>query len=324
MLQKLSETIHLAKKIIRKTFELLNFFTTFVPDMYTLRQAWHIMHGEMPLKDWDGKIYCCETDAATTLRSNETHGYMKAYTFTLVTEGWLTFIYNGKEITLHANDLYTYSPGMPITIIAASDNYRGMCLLVDEHTTIETPAVHDLVHVAYQPLVQLHEPVVSLPSDAADRLAEKMREIISYLHSDHIYKAKILQMLYAVFLLEIQDMQDNAIKERHVPQRMEEIFIGFMRLLPQHFAEEHSIGFYASQLNISNVYLSRVVRQVSRRTVIDYINQMLLMEASFLLRTTQLSISQIADRLHFADTPSFSKFFTRLKGTTPKEYRNSS
>jgi AraC-like DNA-binding protein len=48
---------------------------------------------------------------------------------------------------------------------------------------------------------------------------------------------------------------------------------------------------------------------------------MLLMEASFLLQTSQLSITQIADHLHFADTPSFSKFFSRLKGMSPKEYR---
>ena len=289
--------------------------------MYTLRQAWNIMYGEMPLKDWDGKIYYCETDATTTLRSNLTHGYMAAYSFTLVVEGWLTFTHSGREITLRKGEFYTYSPGMSVTVISVSEDFSGICLMVDEHTTIETPAVHDLVHAAYQPLVQLHEPVVSLPSDAADRLAEKMREIINYLHSDHIYKAKILQMLYAVFLLEIQDIQDQTIKERHVPQRVEEIFIGFQRLLPLHFAEHHDIGFYASELNISNVYLSRVVRQVSGRTVIDYINQMLLMEASFLLRTSTLSINQIADRLHFADAPSFSKFFTRLKGVSPKQYR---
>ena len=67
--------------------------------------------------------------------------------------------------------------------------------------------------------------------------------------------------------------------------------------------------------------LSPVVRQVTGRTVIDYINQMLLMEASFLLRTTSMSITQIADRLHFADSPSFSKFFSRLKGLSPKEYK---
>ena len=51
--------------------------------------------------------------------------------------------------------------------------------------------------------------------------------------------------------------------------------------------------------------------------------KVLLMEASFLLRTSQLSITQIADRLHFADTPSFSKFFSRLKGQSPRAYRES-
>ena len=64
-----------------------------------------------------------------------------------------------------------------------------------------------------------------------------------------------------------------------------------------------------------------MVRQVTGRTVVDYINQMLLMEASFLLQTSQLSIAQIADHLHFADTPSFSKFFLRMKGVNPRQYR---
>ena len=128
-------------------------------------------------------------------------------------------------------------------------------------------------------------------------------------------------MLYAAFLLDMQNAQQHSITHGQIPPRVEEIFIGFIRLLPDHFAEHHDIPFYASALHISPVYLSRVVRQVTGRTVIDYINQMLLMEASFLLRTSELSITQIADRLHFADTPSFSKFFSRLNGMSPKEYR---
>ena len=193
--------------------------------------------------------------------------------------------------------------------------------MADEHVTIEAPSVHDLVHLAYLPIVQLHEPKQTLAADAAQHLIAKMREIIGYLHSDHIYKGEVLRMLYSIFLLDLQNAQNNAIVHRQTPQRVEEIFIGFIRLLPTHFAEHHDIPFYASKLHITPVYLSRVVRQVAGRTVIDYINQMLLMEATFLLQTSKLSITQIADRLHFADTPSFSKFFLRMKGMTPREYR---
>ncbi len=289
--------------------------------MYSLREAWIKMHGEEPMKHWDGKIYCNETDAAITYRANETHGYMAAYTFTLVLKGRLTIIYNEQELTLQPDDIYMYSPGLPVTIISASDDYHGICLLADEHVTFESPTVHDLVQIAYTPIVQLHEPKVALPHETALRLADKLIEIRDYLHSSHIYKAEILRMLYAIFLLDLQNAQEKAIQKRIVPQRIENIFVNFIRILPLHFAEHHDIAFYASQLNISNVYLSKVVRQVTGRTVVDYINQFLTMEASFLLSTSQLSIVQIAERLHFADLSSFSKFFSRMKGLSPKAYR---
>ena len=76
-------------------------------------------------------------------------------------------------------------------------------------------------------------------------------------------------MLYSIFLLDLQNAQQRAIAHRQTPQRVEEIFIDFIRLLPRYFVEHHDIPFYADQLHISTVYLSRVVRQVTGRTVVD-------------------------------------------------------
>ena len=289
--------------------------------MYTLKDGWIAMQGSMPVENWDGKMYCTETDAELTFRTNIIQGFLAAYTFTLVIDGWLSIVYNNRELKLRPGDLYIYSPGMPVLIAAASSDYRAICLMADEHTTIELPSVHDLVHIAYAPIVQLHEPKLSLPPDEVRHMEQRMREIIGYLHSNHLYKTEILRMLYATFLLDMQNAQQHSITQGKIPPRVEEIFIGFIRLLPRHFAEHHDIPFYADRLHISPVYLSRVVRQVTGRTVVDYINQMLLMEASFLLQTSGLSITQIADRLHFADTPSFSKFFLRMRGINPKRFR---
>ena len=289
--------------------------------MYTLKEWWNISIGEDPVKDWDGKVYCTPSNAEMTMQTNLTQGFLSCYTFTLVTEGWLTMNYNGIEIHLTKGDLYIYSPGLSVTILSISQDYRSYCLMVDEHTTLETPSIRDMVSMAYLPIVQLSEPKLSLPQETAALLESRMREIINYLHSDNTYKQQVLRMLYAIFLLDLQNAQDRIIVHRHVPQRIEEIFIGFNRLLPLHFVEHHDIGFYAGQLHITSDYLSRVVKRVTGRTVIDYINQMLLMEASFLLRTSKLSIAQIGQRLNFADAPSFTKFFSRQKGMTPKEYR---
>ena len=292
--------------------------------MYTLKEYLPIFVGDdLPEKGWDAGMYCLETNAPRILRTNLLHGFLSCYAFMLVDKGWMTIHYNGRELTLHPRDLYTYSPCLPVTVTATSDDFHGYCLMADEHTAIDAPVLHDLVHIATLPVIQLREPKQTLPEDAALHLAVKLCEIIHYQHSDHIYKGEVLRMLYAIFLLDLQNMQDRAIVHRQLSQRVEDIFIGFIRLLPGNFIEHRDIPFYASRLCISSVYLSRVVRQVSGRTVVDYINHMLLVEACFLLRTSKLSIAQISDRLHFADAPSFSKFFSRMKGLSPREYRES-
>ena len=43
--------------------------------------------------------------------------------------------------------------------------------------------------------------------------------------------------------------------------------------------------------------------------------------SDFLLHTTHLSVAQVADCLHFADSASFVKFFLRVKGLTPRSFR---
>ena len=289
--------------------------------MYRLKEWWDITIGGEPYDGWDGKVVCTESNAYLTRKTNITQGFLACYTFTLVTQGWLTMQYGNGEVKIQQGDLYIYSPGLAVTIIDASADYQSVCLMVDEFTTLESPAVRDMVSLAFLPIVQMSIPKLTLTAEQASLFEGRMREIISYQQSSNVYKDKLLRMLYAVFLVDLQNVLEVSISHRQVPPRVEEIFIGFNRLLPEHFIEHRDIGFYADQLCITNDYLSRIVKKVSGRTVGDFINQMLLMESCYLLRTTSLSISQIAERLYFAAPAAFTHFFTRMKGISPREYR---
>ncbi|MCR5819168.1 MAG: AraC family transcriptional regulator [Prevotella sp.] len=291
--------------------------------MFTLRETWHHNYAHEPISDWDGKMICLALDAAITFKANETEGYSLHYSFTIVKRGSLTFVYNGRKITLMPNDLYIYSPGLPIKILFASNDYQSVAILIDEQSALEIPTVRHLVSIAYQPVALLDGPVISLPPEFASQLTDRISEMIVYFNNPHIYKLQVLQHLFSVFILDVQNILEIATTRPQLPQRVEELFISFLRLLPEHFVEHHDIAFYAGQLNISTTYLSRIVRQQTKRTVVDYINQLLVMEASFLLATTSLTVSQISDRLHFADIASFSKFFLRMKGMSPREFRKS-
>lgn len=289
--------------------------------MYTLKEWWKLTIGNEPYEGWDGKMFCSENDLAMTQKTNITQGFAACYSFTLVTCGWLRMRYNDRELMIQKDDLYIYSPGLAVTILDGSADYQSVCLMVDEFTSLESPAVRDMVSLAYMPIAQLSTPTVRLQPEQALMFERRMREMIGYQQSDNAYKDKLLRMLFAVFMVELQNVLEQNVTHHHVPPRVEEIFIGFNRLLPKHFIEHRNIGFYADKLCITGDYLSRIVKRVSGRTVGDYINQMLTMEACYLLRTSSLSIAQISTRLRFSEPAVFTRFFIRMKGMTPKAFR---
>ena len=267
------------------------------------------------------ELYCTESNTRLTFLTNQMQETLAGYSYTLVNAGCLELLYNDRMLMLQKGDLLIYSPGVKIRIINGSTDYHSVCLMIDEQAALEIPAVRNVVHTAYQPIAELGRPIIHLNEQQTAHFWQHMHEMIQYQHSGHRYLREVLRTLFTQFVLDLMDAMAQNIGPRQVRERTTEQFIAFMRLLTKHFIEHHDIGFYAEGLYITPIHLSRIVRQVTGRTVVDYINRMLLMEATWLLQTTDLSIAAIAERLHFADQSSFGRFFTRMKGITPKAYR---
>ena len=282
-----------------------------------LRSVLRMPVDELPVEE----LYCCETNTELAFYTNKMGDPLAAYSYTLVRQGWLNIIYNGRLLTLQRGDLFIYSPGFQVMIISGSEDYQALCLMAGETMTLEMPAIRDIIRSAYLPLAEWGSPVVRVPDGYFERMWRRMYEIIDYQQSTHRFRAEALRTLYTLFVLDLTDIQERAVESYKFGERTMELFIAFMRLLPKHFLEHHDIGFYASELYITTTHLSRIVREITGRTVVDYINQMLMMEASFMLQTTDLPLATIAERLHFPNQSSFSKFFLRMKGVTPKRFR---
>jgi AraC-like DNA-binding protein len=135
------------------------------------------------------------------------------------------------------------------------------------------------------------------------------------------YTKDALQSLYGLFLSDLMAIFDTAPVHSIENQSGFKLFVEFNRLLLADFCEHHEVSYYAQRMGISSRYLSMIVKQVSHTTVAAYINQHLMLEACWLLKTSEHNIQEISDLLHFADQASFSKFFKRQKGLSPLQYR---
>lgn len=96
----------------------------------------------------------------------------------------------------------------------------------------------------------------------------------------------------------------------------------YLSKIEDSYREFHEVGDYADMLHISAGHLSEVVKEQSGKPAIVHIHERLLVEAKRLLFHTDQAVKEIAFDLGFEDASYFNRFFKRLAGRTPVEYRN--
>lgn len=77
----------------------------------------------------------------------------------------------------------------------------------------------------------------------------------------------------------------------------------------------------ADNLYINNSYLSTVFSTYTEIRFVDYLTMVKMKRAGWLLRKTDLKVSEISSRIYYKDTGYFSRIFKRQYGLTPSEYR---
>ena len=136
------------------------------------------------------------------------------------------------------------------------------------------------------------------------------------------YRREVVQPLITSLLYNVHYLQGNYHRDELLrPSRHEELFRRFITLVNEHCKTQRTTTFYADRLCLSPRYLSSVIRNVSGRTVVEWVNQAVILEAKVLLKHSDLLTYQIADELHFPNPSFFSKFFKRMTGMTPQEYQ---
>lgn len=102
------------------------------------------------------------------------------------------------------------------------------------------------------------------------------------------------------------------------------IFEKFIALVNANCREHRQLAYYADRLCLTERYLGVVVSQTSGTTAKEWVDRAVITAAKVLLRHTDKSIGQIADELHFANDSFFCKYFRRIEGVAPGEYRKRS
>lgn len=224
-------------------------------------------------------------------------------------------VINGKEYRLMGNNVIILSNNQIVNHMEPALISEGKMIVVTMEYVLGLPSPIDTNFFSYSRYLS----VISLTD-------EKFADLDTYFHFIHKeanetgkYQKEIIRFIFHALILELLAEYEHLLNlNPEVDIRDESLSDRFFRLLAVHFREEHTVRYYADRLSVTPKYLSTAIKRITGRPVLDWIHEAILIESQMLLRTTDLTVQEIADRLYFSSPSAFVQFFKKHTGTTPK------
>ena len=257
------------------------------------------------------------SDAHTTQEPTRLNFILMA----LCLKGQAKYNIDTKEQTVKAGDLLFVSERHIVDNYSASADFECLCIMVS--TEFYHGFVQSVQNVSSLLLFSMNNPVVALtPSEVQvfSNYFHTIREKIT--NTGHHYRENLVKALLLAMFYDMSNVIYRVEQQGKKPQmRADALFSQFIRLLEQNFRFIRRVSWYAEQLFITPKYLSEVVKQTSKRTPNEWIDSYVILEARVLLKTTTMSIKEIADELHFPSQSFLGKYFKEHVGVSPSEFR---
>ena len=237
------------------------------------------------------------------------------------TEGEAELNINFKPHKVKKGTMVINSSRNVIQIVNSSPDYRGSVIIVSEAFTRKT--IIDLREIATE-LLQIHlNPCINMQPIAYETF-NKYYELIEFIieSNNSVSTNDSLRSLIVSLVYNLKDLffEHNKIYNAE-NSRYHKIFNDFILLLSSSCVNEKRVAYYADKFHLTPKYFSAIIKQVSGQSASKWIDEYLLLEAQILLRTSTLSIQEIANRLEFANASFFSKYFKQHLNITPGQYR---
>lgn len=247
---------------------------------------------------------------------------LNAEIFVLCMGGSLDATINLNRQTIEKNDLITLSPGSIIQLHKAGGDLKIYYMIFSSQFINGVTIAKALIDFLY---IVKSNPVIGIPSRYAELYEDYFKLLIRTYEMNPSQNPEVLKCILLSILYRLKELYQtrNKLNDNPASSRNEQICKEFAHLAIQYYAQERNISFYAQKLNITPTHLSNTVKQVTGRTVMDIVAEMVITDAKAQLKSTNIPINEIAESLNFANVSFFGKYFKRHVGMGPQKYRNS-
>lgn len=249
---------------------------------------------------------------------------INAFIIGVGTEGETSGTFNLQEYRLKKDSLFLFGPNYILQAQSAG-SFRAHIIAISpdflRHINIDTKHMMPLfLQFAMHPCLEL----TSAESRSLRSFISMIEQELQGPETD--FAGEIVGGLIAATIYKVGDILHHYIAEhpeveKPVHNRAEEYFKQFTELLGEHYTRERSVGFYARKLCITPKYLTTLIKRISGKSVSEWIDNYVILEAKTLLKYSNMSVQEIAYYLNFPNQSFFGSYFKRNTGMSPSQYK---
>ena len=235
----------------------------------------------------------------------------------VIKQGWTHVMLNMIEHRFEQGDLVYLGPNGIIQFLGASDDVQALGISMSNE--VLQLAIGSSIPQAFDG--HLRDFHLHLQPDEVDYY-DRLHDLLSRYFREEGYSSQVTLHLVGALLWFVNNQwsQHEQIT-RESQTREQRLFTEFVQLVSQYAPQQHTIEFYASRLCLTPRYLSTIIKQVSGKSAKQWIDDALVTRIKIELKHTRKPIALICEELNFPNPSFFTKFFKRMTGTTPFDFR---
>jgi len=228
-----------------------------------------------------------------------------------------------EQYKVTENSVCVVTPRTVVEVLSVSQNFHCITLAfdkdfvsVDQSTTLELLQLFKYIQRC---------PCNTLSGTYASRYRETFLEAVKTANwLDNPLRHKMIQSyIYLLFCCLypalVEKGNESFIDESVTHQRR--IYFKFMEMVQMECREHRTVAYYAERLELTPKYISKIIQTESGQSAMVWIDNYVMLEAKALLKQGNMQVREVAEKMSFPDQSSFGKFFHRMTGMSPKEYR---
>lgn len=240
--------------------------------------------------------------------------------FVLCTKGHCTVTIHLKKFELEERGIAIVMPEEFFQVNEQSADcvleYITYAKQIIQDTNIFSQTIEYTPYIMERPCIQLNDEMY----DFAKTFMEMQRKTIQ-LGGDYLsiplVSLSFTQLIFILGNIYRHDVFKDGIRHN----RNEEIVKELVRVIILNYTKERNVTFYADALHLSPQHLSTTIKKVTGKTLTEIISRFVIHDAKGKLKSTNMTIQEIAFSLNFSDISFFGKYFKRYTGKSPKQFR---